>query len=179
MCGAPGAPRLTRADRGYPIEQLAEHSSFLETAYLIIYGELPTQAQFQFFSAEVLHHSALHTNVERLLGQFNDSAHPMAVLSSGFAALGAFAPEANPALQGQTLYTRVSSSPPDTHALSVMDKQLYRIIGKSISLAAASYRVRQGRPLNRPPHGLSCAWAAVGLTLDERLRGSSSLARGL
>ena len=49
-------------DRGYPIEQLAEHSTFLETAYLILYGELPTRAQFEFFSAEVMHHSALHTN---------------------------------------------------------------------------------------------------------------------
>jgi len=141
--------------RGYPIEQLAEHSTFLETAYLILYGELPTRAQFEFFSAEVMHHSALHTNVERLLGQFNDSAHPMSVLSSGFAALSAFAPEANPALQGQTLYSRASSSPPDMHSLSTMDKQIYRLIGKAISLAAASYRVRQGRPLNKPPHGLS------------------------
>ena len=51
-----------RTDRGYPIEQLAEHSTFLETAYLILYGELPTRAQFEFFSAEVMHHSALHTN---------------------------------------------------------------------------------------------------------------------
>jgi citrate synthase len=73
----------------------------------------------------------------------------MAILTSSFAALGAFAPEANPSLQGQRLYTSGSRQ-----SLQVMDKQIFRLIGKSISLAAMAYRIRQGRPFNQPPQGL-------------------------
>ncbi|KAK4699119.1 citrate synthase, partial [Phenoliferia sp. Uapishka_3] len=135
--------------RGYPIEQLAEKSTFLETSYLLLYGELPTTRQFKLFEREVLHHTYVHRDVDEIVGAFRYDAHPMAILTSSLAALGAFAPEANPSLQGQKLYTQG-----DAASLAVMDKQIFRIIGKSISLAAMAYRIRQGRPFNQPPTGL-------------------------
>jgi citrate synthase len=79
----------------------------------------------------------------------------MSMMTSAFATLGAFAPEANPSLQGQKLYTDAASG--NAAALQVLDKQILRIIGKAPTLAAASYRMRQGRPFNRPAHGLSYA----------------------
>lgn len=128
--------------RGIPIEQLAEKSTFLETAYLLIYGELPTAKQFNLFETEVLHHTFTHSDLDRLVSSFRckrgfvqpaifgssaesllaslDDAHPMAILSASFAALGAFAPEANPSLQGQNLYTQAAKG--DKAALAVMDK---------------------------------------------------------
>lgn len=87
----------------------------------------------------------------QLFRSFRYDSHPMAMLTSGFAALGAFAPEANPSLQGQTLYTRGAND--DEDSLKALDKQIFRLIGKAPTLAAMAYRVRQGRPFNRPPHG--------------------------
>ncbi|KAF8513188.1 peroxysomal citrate synthase [Hysterangium stoloniferum] len=137
-------------DRGYPIEQLAVHSSFLESAYLLIYGSLPTQSQYRTFEGEVMHHSVAHVDAEELFRSFRYDAHPMAILTSSFAALGSYYSEANPSLQGQTLYTR-----DDPASLANMDKQIYRLIGKATTFAAMAYRVRQGRPFVVPPHNLS------------------------
>ena len=97
-------------------------------------------------------HSFPHTDLERIIGAFRYDAHPMAMLCSSFAALGSFHAEANPALQGQKLYSSGSEA-----SLQAMDKQIYRLIGKAPTLAAMAYRVRQGRPFNRPPSGLSYA----------------------
>jgi len=77
-------------------------------------------------------------------------AHPMAILTSVFAALGSYYPEANPSLQGQTLFTKQ-----DQASIQNMDKQIYRLIGKAPTLAAMAYRVRQGRHFVTPPPGLS------------------------
>ncbi|KAI9611938.1 hypothetical protein H4Q26_008027 [Puccinia striiformis f. sp. tritici PST-130] len=137
--------------RGYPIEQLAEKSTYLEVSYLLLYGELPTKQQFNHFSNEVMHHTYVHVDLEQIVSAFRYDAHPMAILISSFGALGAFAPEANPSLQGQKLYTR----PEDASSRHVMDKQIFRLLGKSISLAAMAYRVRMGRAFNRPPVGRS------------------------
>jgi citrate synthase len=79
----------------------------------------------------------------------------MAVLTSGFSALGTLTPEANPALAGQSLYTDGAKG--NLNSLMVMDKQIFRLLGKAISLAASSYRVRQGRPFNRPRPDLGYA----------------------
>ncbi|KAI0027877.1 peroxysomal citrate synthase [Vararia minispora EC-137] len=136
--------------RGYPIEQLALHSSHLETAYLLLYGQLPTRDQFRLFEKEVMHHSAVHADAETFFRSFRYDAHPMAMLTSAFAYLGSYYSEANPSLQGQTLYTRSTKA-----ALENMDKQIYRIIGKATTLAAMAYRVRQGRDFVIPPPGLS------------------------
>ncbi|OAA66923.1 peroxysomal citrate synthase [Niveomyces insectorum RCEF 264] len=134
--------------RGYPIEQVVAKSNFLETAFLLVYGELPTTAQYGRWRDEVMHHTYVHTDIEGMLQSFRYDSHPMAMLTAAFASLGAFAPEANPSLQGQTLYTRAARG--DLDARRTLDKQIIRIIGKAPTLAAAAYRMRQGRPFNRP-----------------------------
>jgi len=139
--------------RGYPIEQLAEKSSFLEVSYLLLYGNLPSATQFKIFETEVMHHTFTHSDLDKLVSAFRYDAHPMSILTASFAALGAFAPEANPSLQGQTLYTKAGSG--DKDALAAMDKQIYRLLGKSITLAAMAYRIRQGRHFNVPKPGLT------------------------
>ncbi|KDQ19354.1 hypothetical protein BOTBODRAFT_62767 [Botryobasidium botryosum FD-172 SS1] len=136
--------------RGYPIEQLAERSSFLEVAYLLIYGSLPTKSQHQSFEDEIMHHSIVHIDAEGLFRAFRYDAHPMSILTSAFAALGSFYEEANPSLRGQNLYTKG-----DTESLAIMDKQIFRLIGKATTFAAMAYRVRQGRGFITPPNGLS------------------------
>jgi len=136
--------------RGYPIEQLALHSSHLETAYLLIYGALPSKDQFRVFEGEILHHSITHADAEGFFRSFRYDAHPMAILTSAFAYLGSYYSEANPSLQGQTLFTKG-----DKESLANMDKQIYRLIGKATTLAAMAYRVRQGREFVSPPTGLS------------------------
>ncbi|KAJ7126892.1 peroxysomal citrate synthase [Mycena epipterygia] len=136
--------------RGYPIEQLALHSSHLETAYLLIYGSLPTKGQFQVFQDEIMHHSVVHADAEQFFRSFRYDAHPMAILTSAFAYLGSYYSEANPSLQGQNLFTKG-----DKASLAAMDKQIYRLIGKATTLAAMSYRCRQGREFVIPPTGLS------------------------
>ncbi|KIK10057.1 hypothetical protein K443DRAFT_670692 [Laccaria amethystina LaAM-08-1] len=136
--------------RGYPIEQLALHSSHLETAYLLLYGSLPTKSQFKVFETEVLHHGVTHADAEQFCRSFRYDAHPMAILTSAFAYLGSYYGEANPSLQGQNLYTRGNAA-----SLEIMDKQIYRLIGKATTLAAMAYRVRQGREFVTPPTGFS------------------------
>ncbi|CAE6387362.1 unnamed protein product [Rhizoctonia solani] len=136
--------------RGYPIEQLAEHSTFLEVAYLLIYGSLPSKGRYESFEFEVLHHSITHVDVAGLFRAFRYDAHPMSILTSAFAALGSYYAEANPSLQGQNLYTKG-----DKASLAIMDKQIYRLIGKATTLAAMAYRVRQGREFIVPPVGMS------------------------
>ncbi|KII85036.1 hypothetical protein PLICRDRAFT_116779 [Plicaturopsis crispa FD-325 SS-3] len=136
--------------RGYPIEQLALHSWHLESAYLLIYGSLPTREQYKVFEGEVLHHSVVHADAENFFRSFRYDAHPMAILTSAFAYLGSYYSEANPSLQGQNLFTRG-----DKTSLAIMDQQIFRLIGKATTLAAMAYRVRQGRAFVTPPTGLS------------------------
>ncbi|GJD01220.1 citrate synthase [Colletotrichum higginsianum] len=139
--------------RGYPIQQLVDKSHFLESAFLLIYGELPTSSQYSRWQDEIMHHTYIHSDIEGMFKSFRYDTHPMAMLQASFSSLGAFAPESNPSLQGQKLYTDAASG--DMHALKMLDKQILRIIGKAPTLAAASYRMRQGRPFNRPAQGLS------------------------
>jgi citrate synthase len=136
--------------RGYPIEQLAEKSNFLEVAYLLLYGGLPTEKNYKIFESEVMHHSIVHADAEGFFRAFRYDAHPMSMMTATFAALGSFYEEANPSLRGQNLYTKG-----DAASLANMDKQIYRLIGKAPTLAAMAYRVRQGRGFVTPPKGLS------------------------
>jgi len=136
--------------RGYPIEQLALHSTHLETAYLLIYGTLPSEKQLRQFDTEVMSHSYVHADAENFFRSFRYDAHPMAILTSAFAYLGSYYGEANPSLQGQKLFTNG-----DRSSLANMDRQIFRIIGKATTLAAMAYRVRQGREFVIPPAGLS------------------------
>lgn len=139
--------------RGYPIQQLVKKSNFLESAYLLVYGELPTQSRYNDWQDEIMNHTYIHSDIENMFKSFRYDSHPMSMLTSAFATLGSFAPEANPSLAGQKLYTNAASG--DVEALKALDKQILRIIGKAPTLAAASYRMRQGRPFNRPAKGLS------------------------
>ncbi|KAF8896454.1 peroxysomal citrate synthase [Infundibulicybe gibba] len=135
----------------YPIEQLALHSSHLETAYLLIYGSLPSKSQHAIFEKEVIHHGVVHADAEQFCRSFRYDAHPMAILTSAFAYMGSYYSEANPSLQGQTLFTKG-----DAASLAVMDKQIYRLIGKAPpSPRMMAYRVRQGRDFVTPPTGMS------------------------
>ncbi|KAF8544119.1 citrate synthase-like protein [Trichophaea hybrida] len=127
--------------RGYPIEQLAEKSDFLEIAYLLIYGALPDKKQDATWRYEVMHHTALAEDVMKVIGSMRYDSHPMSVFISAFAALGAFAPEANPALQGRNLYLQNKE---------IMNKNIIRILGKAGTVAAASMRVRMNRPFIAP-----------------------------
>ncbi|KAH7143596.1 peroxysomal citrate synthase [Dactylonectria macrodidyma] len=154
--------------RGYPIQQLVDKSNFLESAFLLFYGELPTASQASKWQDEIMHHNYVHSDIEAMFKSFRYDSHPMSMLTSAFATLGAFAPEANPSLRGQKLYTNAASG--DLEALKVLDKQILRIIGKAPTLAAAAYRMRQGRPFNRPAQGLS--YTGNFLYLLDHLSGS-------
>jgi citrate synthase len=79
--------------RGYRIEDLAEKSSFMEVAYLLIYGELPTQAQFDDFTKQITYHTLVHEDIKKILDGFPSNAHPMGVLSSLICSLSAFYPD--------------------------------------------------------------------------------------
>ncbi|KAF4126204.1 citrate synthase [Geosmithia morbida] len=139
--------------RGYPIQQMVDRSNFLESAYLLIYGQLPTASQYGQWQDEIMNHTYIHSDIEGMFKSFRYDSHPMSMLTSAFATLGSFAPEANPSLEGSKMYTDAAKG--DAAALAVLDKQILRIIGKAPTLAAASYRMRQGRPFNRPAQGLS------------------------
>ncbi|RLB37923.1 MAG: citrate (Si)-synthase [Deltaproteobacteria bacterium] len=121
--------------RGYPIEQLAEQSSFVETSYLLIYGELPTSTQLDEFSNLLTYHSMLHEDMRHLFDGFPSKAHPMAVLSSMVSALSAYYPE---------------SIEPDPS-----NKQdIARLLSKLRTIAGFSYQKRQGRPVAYPKNDL-------------------------
>ncbi len=124
--------------RGYPIEQLAENSDYLETAYLILYGELPTAAQMEEWTHDITHHTILHENIKHLMKTFRYDAHPMGMFISTVAALSTFYPETS----------RISD--PDSRLL-----QIKRLIAKAPTIAAFSYRHSQGLPYNYPDNDLS------------------------
>jgi len=128
--------------RGYPIEQLAEKSSFLEVSYLLLYGELPTAGQLKYFENRVMKHTFIHEDLADMLKSFRYDAHPMGMLATMFAVMGTQHPEANPALQGQAVYNDVSHR----------NKQIHRILGSIPTMAAFAYRRRIGRPLVYPSH---------------------------
>jgi len=130
--------------RGYPIEELAERSSFLEVAYLLINGNLPNKSQLDSWSNKIMTHTFLHENLVGMMKTFRYDAHPMGMLISTVAALGTFYPEANPALAGQDIFK----------SENVRNKQIYRIVGKLPTIAACAWRHRIGRPYNTPVNHL-------------------------
>jgi citrate synthase len=124
--------------RGYRIEDLAEKSTFLEVAYLLIYGELPTQDQFEAFSSKVTHHTLVHEDIKKILDGFPSNAHPMGVLSSLICSLSAFYPESlNP------------NRSEDEVNLSII-----RLIAKMPTFAAWAYKNEMGHPVNYPDNTL-------------------------
>lgn len=124
--------------RGYPIEQLAAESNYLETAYLILHGELPTQEQYDEWEYQILHHTFVHENVRTLIDAFRYDAHPMSMFISTVAALPTFYPEA-----------RNISDP------EVRMRQIIRLVAKVPTIAAFSYRHLRGLPDVYPDNDLS------------------------
>jgi len=127
--------------RGYPIEQLAEKSSFMEVAYLLLYGDLPSKNQLSYFSSRIMRHTFVHEDLKTMMKSFRYDAHPMGMLVSSMAAMSTFHPEANPALAGQDVYNNKK----------LRNKQIHRIVGSIPTVAAYSYRHRIGRPYPDPP----------------------------
>lgn len=127
--------------RGYPIEELAEKSTFLEVAYLLIYGELPTAAQSQQWEYSIMNHTYVHTDITAMMKSFHYDAHPMGMLVSTMSAMSTFQPEQNPALFPEK----------DVYADPlVKNLQIQRILGRAPTVAAAAYRHRIGRNFNLP-----------------------------
>jgi citrate synthase len=124
--------------RGYPIEQLAEKSNYLETAFLILHGELPGHAEYDSWVDNITHHSMVHENVKELMVGFRYDAHPMGMLASTVAALSTFYPDAK-----------------DVRDRECRREQIYRLIAKIPTLAAIAYRHSVGRPYNYPDNDLS------------------------
>jgi len=124
--------------RGYAIEHLAEHCDFLEVAYLLLRGELPTRSELKEWSARVMRHSMIHENIKKFMEGFHYDAHPMGMLISTVAALSTFYPEAK-----------------NIHDPEVRKRQIRRMIGKIPTLAAYSYRHRVGQPYVYPDPDLS------------------------
>ncbi len=124
--------------RGYPIEQLAENSTFIEVAYLLVHGELPTPEQLAVWTKEVTYHTYIHENMrKRFLEGFNYDAHPMGMLVSAVAALSTYYKEAKTITDSGTLH-----------------KQIIRLIGKMPTLAAAAHRYSVGMPFVYPDNSL-------------------------
>jgi citrate synthase len=124
--------------RGYPIEQLAEKASFLETAYLILSGELPTRPELDRWVDDIMHHTFLHENVKGLMQAFRYDAHPMGMLISSVAALSSFYPEAR------------NVDDPEVRLY-----QIKRLLAKVPTIAAFSYRHIRGLPYVYPDNDLS------------------------
>ncbi len=124
--------------RGYPIDQLAEKSDYLETAYLLLRGELPTQAQLQDWKAEVTKHTFVHEAFKKFMDGFHYDAHPMGVLVSAVAALSTFYPEAHTVGDAGT-----------------RQRQITRLVAKMPTIAAMAYRHGMGMPYIYPDDELS------------------------
>jgi citrate synthase len=126
--------------RGYPIEQLAENGDFLETCYLLLYGELPTRAQKEDFDGRVIHHTMVHEQMARFFQGFRRDAHPMAVMVASVGALAAF------------YHDSTDINDPTQRMIASM-----RMIAKVPTLAAMAYKYTIGQPFIYPKNSLSFA----------------------
>ena len=124
--------------RGYPIEQIAEKSTYLETAYLILYGELPNKPQLEEWTHNITFHSIIHENIKKLIDGFHHDAHPMGIVLSTVGALSTFYPEAKRIFDVKSRHD-----------------QTYRLISKMPTLAAFAYRHSLGQPYSYPDNDLS------------------------
>ena len=152
--------------RGYPIEQLAEHSTYLEVAYLLLHGELPDEAQLEAWVEDITRHTYIHENVrKRFLEGFHYDAHPMGMLVSAVAALSTFYLDAK-----------------DIHDPDSRQKQIVRLIAKMPTLAAAAHRFSVGMPFVYPDNSLSFAANFLSMmwkVAEPRFAADPTLARAL
>src|SRR5690625_190169 len=135
--------------RGYPIEELAEHSSFLEVAYLLIYGELPNAEQLADWDQNIRSHTMLHEDIKAFFDGFPANAHPMAVLSSAVSALSTFYED--------------SLDPFDEEQVHI---STIRLMSKVPVLAAYAYKKSIGQPFLYPDNSLNLTENFLRLTLD-------------
>jgi citrate synthase len=126
--------------RGYPIEQLAAKSNYLEVAYLILHGELPTESQLKEWTLNITHHTFIHENIKKFMDGFHHDAHPMGMLVGTIGALSTFYPDAKNIMDADS-----------------RQKQTFRLIGKVPTIAAFAYRHSTGMPFAYPDNDLSYA----------------------
>jgi citrate synthase len=124
--------------RGYPIEQLAGKCSYLEVAYLLLHGELPTKTQLDEWTYSVTHHTLIHENIKKFMDGFNYDAHPMGMLISTLAAMSTFYPDSKNVFSAES-----------------RQMQIYRLIGKVPTIAAFAFRHHLGQPYVYPDNDLS------------------------
>ena len=152
--------------RGYPIEELAEKSSYLEVAYLLLNGELPDETQYDEWRHEITHHTFIHENVrKRFLEGFHYDAHPMGMLVSAMAALSTFYLDAKDIFNAESRH-----------------KQIIRLIAKMPTLAAAAHRFSVGMPFVYPDNSLeftSIFLSMMWKTAEPRFDANPALARAL
>jgi len=126
--------------RGYPIEQLAEKSSFLEVCYLLLNGELPRPAEFAEFERNITYHTMLHAQFDRFFGGFRSDAHPMAIMTGAVGALSAF------------YHDSINVDDPEQRKISA-----HRLIAKMPTIAARAYKYSIGQPFVTPRNDISYA----------------------
>jgi len=151
--------------RGYSIEELAEKSTYLETAYLILHGELPTKSQLAEWTYHITHHTFVHESIKKFLDGFHYDAHPMGMLISTVAALSTFYPDAK------------DISNPESRR-----KQTHRLIGKMPTLAAFAYRHSLGMPFVYPDDDLGYCGNFLNMlfrTTELKYRPNPTLERAL
>ena len=151
--------------RGYPIDQLAEKCTFLEVAYLVLNGELPTAAELKDFVTNITHHTMLHETTKHFLEGFRYDAHPMGMFISTVAALSTVYPEAR-----------------HVHDPEVRKLQIYRLIGKVPTIAAYTYRHSLGYPYVYPDNDLSYTENFMNMLwkmAEPKYQANSVLARAL
>jgi citrate synthase len=151
--------------RGYPIEELAAKSSFLETSYLVLHGELPTRPQLDEWTWHIIHHTFIHESIKKFLDGFHYDAHPMGMLISTVAALSTFYVDA------KDIFNEESRR-----------KQIFRLIGKMPTLAAFAYRHSLGMPFVYPDNDLSYAGNFLNMlfkTTETKYKPNPALERAL
>src|ERR1700732_4536482 len=151
--------------RGYSIEELAEKSTYIETAYLILYGELPNKSELADWSYNVTHHTFIHESIKKFLDGFHYDALPMGMLISTVAALSTFYPDAKDIFNPES-----------------RRKQTYRLIGKMPTLAAFAYRHSLGMPFVYPDNELSYCGNFLNMlfrTTELKYRPNPTLERAL
>ncbi len=151
--------------RGYPIEELAERSTYLETAYLILHGELPTKAQLEDWSYHISHHTFIHESIKKFFDGFHYDAHPMGMMISTIASLSTFYTDAKQIFNAES-----------------RRKQTFRLIGKMPTLAAFAYRHSLGMPYVYPDRELSYAGNFLNMlfkTSEMQYRPNPTLERAL
>ncbi len=151
--------------RGYPIEELAEKSTYLETAYLVLHGELPTAKQLEEWTYHVTHHTFIHESIKKFLEGFHYDAHPMGMMISTLAALSTFYSDAKDIFNAES-----------------RKKQTWRLIGKMPTLAAFAYRHTLGMPYAYPDNELSYTGNFLNMlfrTTELKYRPNPALERAL